>query len=294
MNEPAGGARPRRVLFAQQYPDGGSVTSLALLVSGLRDHDVEPVVVLAADWPARAVLEAAGARVIAREGADAAPAPSYGSAPVERRLDGAPVARSHPLRRDVRRIVRRDLPHLRWWNRLLAEERPDLVHANNDFASNRAALVAAGRHRIPTVVHLRGLHEYETGVSRTIDRVVARRADAIVAISEAVADQQAAELRLPRSRIAVVDNPFDLEGIVRPPRPELREELGVTGRRIVLLVARLTAWKGHRVLIDAMAQLDDEHADVVAVVVGGFRAPTANRCATASCATSRSSSSPIG
>jgi len=171
------------------------------------------------------------------------------------------------VRRDLRRLASRDLPHARWMQQVLRAEQIDLLHANNEVVSNRAALIAARRCRIPSVVHVRGMYAYPRGLARAVDRRLAAGVDGYLAISRAAADLTAQQLGVDPTRISVVDNPFDLRDAEREPSPELARELGVDGRRVIAMVGRITGWKGHRVLIDAMHQLD--RADVAVLVVGG-------------------------
>ncbi|MCB1041089.1 MAG: glycosyltransferase, partial [Acidimicrobiales bacterium] len=253
----------RRALFAQQYPAGGSVASLIELLARLPAHGVEAIVALPTDWPVRDELEATGARVVAFE-PDRAVGPAQRDGP--RRADGAPVDRSSSLRRDLRRMVSRDLPQARWLAEVMRAERVDLLHANNDVVSNRAALLAARRARVPAVVHIRGMHVYEGGLPLLVDRRLAAGVRQHLAISGAVADLAVEQLHLDRDRVTIVDNPFDLSDAALEPSPALARELGVEGRRVIAMVGRIAAWKGHRVLLDAVHQLD--RPDVAVLVVG--------------------------
>ncbi len=87
--------------------------------------------------------------------------------------------------------------------------------------------------------------------------LAARRAERIVAVSHAGADELVAGLGVARERIDVVPNG------VRPPRPvaeaalaAVRERLRADGRRVALSVATNLPHKNLRALIDALALID--------------------------------------
>ncbi|MCB1041049.1 MAG: glycosyltransferase [Acidimicrobiales bacterium] len=255
--------KPRRVLLAQQHPAGGSVASSLELLERLPALGIEPVVALPIDWPVRSDYEAAGARVVAFRPSSPEPTAVPGG---ERRADGGPPMRSSGLKRDLRRLRSSDVPQARWLRQVLIDERIDLVHTNNEVISNRGALLAARQQRVPTLIHLRGMHTYWRGIGRSLDRRLASRAGGFVAISHAVADHAATELGVDRARIEVIDNPFDLGATPEPPSVELARELEVEGQRVIAMVGRIVAWKGHEVLIDAVHQL--ARPDVTVLVVG--------------------------
>ncbi len=82
------------------------------------------------------------------------------------------------------------------------------------------------------------------------------RADAVVAVSQGVADDLAGSIGLPRSRIRVVYNPIVTERLLALSRLPVRHPGFSTGAPPVVLAAgRLTAEKGFSSLIRAFAQL---------------------------------------
>ena len=101
---------------------------------------------------------------------------------------------------------------------------------------------------------------------------VARRADRVIAISEAGAGHVVAHLRVPRERVDVVPLGHGLrEGVEPTPETELRERLGLGQGRIVLNVGAKKVHKNQIALIQALPRLLERHPDATLVLAG---APT--------------------
>jgi len=128
----------------------------------------------------------------------------------------------------------------------------DLVHANCRLGSNEYAVLGARLARIPVVVHERLMYN----VSR-LTRAVAPAADAVIAISQAVADHLTRQ-RVPVRALSVIHNGLDPAAMARfiePPRPE-----GAPLR--VGMVGRITPWKGQHVFVEAARQVAETGARI--------------------------------
>jgi phosphatidylinositol alpha-1,6-mannosyltransferase len=95
------------------------------------------------------------------------------------------------------------------------------------------------------------------------------RADAVIAVSGAAAEDLARGFGVERARIRVLANGIDT-GLFRPAPADagLRAALGLTGRRVVITVARLVARKGVDRVLEAVALLRPEFPDLAYLVVG--------------------------
>ena len=157
---------------------------------------------------------------------------------------------------------------------LCRREGVQIVHARSR-APAWVALGAARRLRLPFVTTYHGSYSGRTGVKVLYNSVMAR-GDVVIANSRYTADligrlhaEQAGE------RVRVIHRGTDLTlfnpAAVAPARVEaLRRSWNVAPHeRVVLLAARLTAWKGHRVLIDAAARMRDQGCTDLAVVLAG-------------------------
>jgi glycosyltransferase involved in cell wall biosynthesis len=128
----------------------------------------------------------------------------------------------------------------------------DLVHANCRLGSNEYAVLGARLARRPVVVHERLMYR----VPR-LTRAVAPAADAVVAISRAVADHLTHQ-RVPVRRLMTIPNGLDAAALGRfigPPRPE-----GAPLR--VGMVGRITPWKGQHLFVEAARQLAARGANI--------------------------------
>lgn len=125
--------------------------------------------------------------------------------------------------------------------------------------------------RVRFVTTWHGVHA-ETWPGKRLWNSVLSKGERVIAISHFVARQVAARHGVGADRLRVIPRGVDTvafdPAVVAPARLlALRTAWHLAdGRRIVMLPARLTGWKGHATLIDALALLGDE--DVVAVFVG--------------------------
>lgn len=136
---------------------------------------------------------------------------------------------------------------------VLREFRPDVVNAHQ-FHAYFLARLFAGRVGARVVSTLHVVDRRWLPLRRLADRLTARRDDATVCVSRAVADN--ARRRLGASSPVVVHNGIDLERFASPPpRDEARRALGLpVEARVVGAVARLDRQKGLDVLVDAFAR----------------------------------------
>ncbi|GJD84045.1 glycosyltransferase family 4 protein [Methylobacterium haplocladii] len=157
---------------------------------------------------------------------------------------------------------------------LCRREGVGLIHARSR-APAWVALGAARRLRLPFVTTYHGSYSGLSGVKVLYNSVMAR-GDVVIANSHYTADL--IRNRHPdqaKNRVRVIHRGTDLStfnpGAVAAGRVEaLRRSWGVPAHeRIILLAARLTAWKGQRVLIEAAALLRDRGLKDIAVVLAG-------------------------
>ncbi len=158
----------------------------------------------------------------------------------------------------------------------LRRSRPDVVHINNGgfpgAISCNATAIAARLARVPALYVVNNLaYSYRTPgrvLDYPVDRAVARSVNLFVTGSRAAGTALGTVLRLPGARQRVIPN-----AVVRKepnaPAASTRLALDVPATsRLVLVVARLERRKGHRYLLEAVAQLPPSCADVRLVVAG--------------------------
>ncbi|TCT08809.1 glycosyltransferase involved in cell wall biosynthesis [Tepidamorphus gemmatus] len=171
------------------------------------------------------------------------------------------------------------------WNaerirRLIAAEGVDIVHARSR-APAWSGLMAARRAGVPFLTTYHGAYK-PGGPLKTWYNSVMVRGDAVIANSRFTARRIEQQYPRAEGRIEVIYRGTDLDrfdpAAIDPARiAALRSAWGIApGRRIVLLPARLTGWKGQEVLIDAAALLADRGvADVDYVLAGDAQGRTA-------------------
>jgi glycosyltransferase involved in cell wall biosynthesis len=142
--------------------------------------------------------------------------------------------------------------------RLVRRERIDLLHAHGQDASILAAL-ARCLCGFPLVITRHVMEEPAASRRQRLRARAAcaafRRADAVVAVSRAVAGRLAELSGLPRQAIHVIPNGIELERFDRA-APEARQQVAVGPDELVILVpAALRDGKGHEVLLRALPAL---------------------------------------
>src|SRR5919204_865808 len=157
--------------------------------------------------------------------------------------------------------------------------RPHVVHTHPGRGGGvaRAAALPGGRRR-PVVVHtfhghvLRGYFgAIGTAVFRTIETLLAKMTDVLVAVSPEVRDELVRIGVAPASKFAVVRLGIELEPRVHTnaARDEVRRRLGSGPERFVIgWFGRMTAVKRTPDLVDALAALRERGVDACLLLVG--------------------------
>ncbi len=204
------------------------------------------------------------AKALVRAGCRAAVASSGGRMVRELERAGAshielPLNRRDPftIQANVRRLAR-------------AIEGFDLVHARSRAPawSARAAARRTGR---PFVTTFHGVYGAGTALKRAYNAIMAK-GDRVIAGSAYVADHLRRRYRVDEARLRVI--PRGIDTALFDPARMNAERLITLARRwslpdgapVVMLPGRLARWKGHVLLIDALARLDRD--DIVLVLVG--------------------------
>jgi glycosyltransferase involved in cell wall biosynthesis len=246
-------SRPPLVAFVDHASDvGGAEVSLKLLLQNL-DHDLfRPL-----------VLHAEGASWL--NGLATANGIAY--VPVFRQSPAL-----QPRRDDIRTglvgnagKIARTLGPAMALRGALKRARPALVHSNT-MKCHVIAGLAAWSLGLPLVWHLRDILR-EPGARSVLERAARALRPTIIAVSQAVANE-VGHLGVP---VEVIHNGVPLDDFTPgPPRADLRRELGLEEHhRVVMVVARLTPWKGHRQLIEAMPAVLARFPEARLAVVGG-------------------------
>ncbi len=156
---------------------------------------------------------------------------------------------------------------------LIVSEDVSLVHARSRAPawSAMAAARATGR---PFVTTFHGTYNFNNPLKRKYNSIMAR-GDRVIANSQFIADHIARHYHPDPARVRVVPRGIDL-GVFDPERVgdermvQLAERWRLPdGAPVVLLPGRLTRWKGHKVLIEALARIGRD--DVRCLLVGNHQ-----------------------
>lgn len=169
--------------------------------------------------------------------------------------------------------------NVRRLRKIMCDEGVDLIHARSR-APAWSALGAARSLNIPFSTTYHGAYS-GLGAFKTLYNSVMARGDCVIANSHFTAARIADLFPASRDRLVVIHRGCDLQAFapdsVDAGRVQkLRAQWGVEPQeRVVLLAARLTAWKGQRVLIDAARILADRgYGDVRFILAGDAQGRT--------------------
>lgn len=164
--------------------------------------------------------------------------------------------------------------------KIIRDFKPDIVHTH---ASKAGALgrLAAIHEKVPVIIHTfhgHVFHSYfgtfKTSVFKLIERYLAKRSSAIIAISEEQKRElTATHLICDPEKTHVIPLGFDLDRFAQNKeikRKAFRTKWGIRENEIVVsIVGRLVPVKNHRMFLDAIAQLlNEEGLKFRALIVG--------------------------
>lgn len=163
-------------------------------------------------------------------------------------------------------LRRAGIPHLSTsaWGlrRALRQLRPELVHTHLVHADVFGAL-AAGATPLVTTKH--NDDPFRAGPFRHVERLLARRARAVICITEALARFQVERVGIPRAKLVVVHYGLDAP----PPSWGENPPLALPEHaRVLLALSRLVPQKGLDVAVRALPAIRRAHPEAVLVVAG--------------------------
>ena len=135
---------------------------------------------------------------------------------------------------------------------IVSDFEPDLLHLNNLNLANKVFADAIRPFGTPVIVFALMIRLFARA-----ERDLAANADIVACVSKAVADYLASSIRgLSAERTAVIESPINPKSYIVERDPAVRAEFGIPADApLVLSLGRLTAWKGHDVLVKALAQI---------------------------------------
>lgn len=234
-----GSPRPAKVcLMIGQLGLGGTEKQVVLLAHGLHDCGIDTsVLVLFEGGPREGALLAAG----------------------------VPVIHLGFARFSTARNAPRNAVAFAGLVRRLWRDRPDVLHAFL-FHTYIVAAPAARMARVPVLVAgRRSLGVFQEGrrLLLMIERLATRATDLLIANAHAVAEDTMRQERVPTEKITVVYNGLPEAAFTEFPPARIETE-----HPVVLCIANLKAYKGHRHLLEAIALLHARNRPCTLVLAG--------------------------
>lgn len=137
----------------------------------------------------------------------------------------------------------------------IAQERPDLIYANTNFAALYSGVIGKCLN-IPSLAHIRDIEPLGR-----MARILIGQNTSLIAISQAV-ERYLVEETMPPERISCVYDGVDL----RQYQPQAHRE--VKDGVLIGIIGQIGERKGHLVLLEALRELVREHAPVKLLIVG--------------------------
>lgn len=164
-----------------------------------------------------------------------------------------------------------------------------IVHATSGYRGYESALKASALKRhfgVPFVYEVRSLHEHAwgpptddilelplTNLRMAKENHCMAEADHVVTIADAM-KAILVERGIPKEKISVIPNAVDVKWFELPRAGtimKLREQLSLTGKRVIGYISNLSEREGHHVLLKAYARLVPNHPDLRCLIVGSGR-----------------------
>ncbi|MCL5064700.1 MAG: glycosyltransferase family 4 protein [Firmicutes bacterium] len=144
---------------------------------------------------------------------------------------------------------------------------PDIVHSHLLIGNTVGRLAAIRLPRRPGVIATEhSTYYHKPGWAQYVDRRLARRTDAIMAVSNAVRDFTISQERLSAEKLVTIRLGLIPQKVTAGPDDALYEEL--RRRPTVAIVGRLTDEKGHRLFLKTLAAVLAEDPEVLGLVIG--------------------------
>jgi PEP-CTERM/exosortase A-associated glycosyltransferase len=166
---------------------------------------------------------------------------------------------------------------------VVAEVKPDILHAHSPGLNGVAALRAGARFKLPVVYEVRAFWEdaavdhgtsKEWGVryrlTRRLETYVLERADAITTICEGLRSD-IIDRGIAAHKVTVIPNAVDAERFSMNGQAdsELQARLGIAGKTVLGFIGSFYAYEGLILLLEAMPGVLEEIPDVRVLLVGG-------------------------
>ena len=167
--------------------------------------------------------------------------------------------------------------------KIVAEVKPDILHAHSPALNGVAALRAGVQFNLPVVYEVRAFWEdaaVDHGTSkewgmryrltRQLETYVLKRADAITTICEGLRGD-IIDRKIPEHKVTVIPNAVDAQRFSTSGQadPQLQAQLGIAGNTVLGFIGSFYAYEGLLLLLEAMPGILEKKPHVRVLLVGG-------------------------
>ncbi len=166
---------------------------------------------------------------------------------------------------------------------VIAQVKPDILHAHSPALNGLAALSVARRFRLPVVYEVRAFWEdaavdhgttregsVRYRLTRALETWVMKRVQAVTCICEGLRSDIIGR-GIPAEKVTVIPNAVDVEQFVLGgvADPALKKRLGLEGSRVLGFIGSFYAYEGLALLLEALPALLQAAPEVRVLLVGG-------------------------
>ena len=167
--------------------------------------------------------------------------------------------------------------------KIVASERPDLIHAHSPLLNVLPAIAVGRRCNLPVIYEVRAFWEdaavdhgrlressLRYQLARRLDTWAMRRADAVLPICEPMRAEMIAR-GIPAARLTVVPNAID-GGLLAPAASDgrdIRRQFGLEDRFVIGFIGSFYSYEGLDLLLEAVAMLRPHFPKIAVLLVGG-------------------------
>ena len=166
---------------------------------------------------------------------------------------------------------------------IIAEIKPDVLHAHSPALNGLAAIKAGKKHNIPVVYECRAFWEdaavdhgttkegsLRYRITKALETYVFKKVQAVTCICEGLR-QDIVSRGVSENKITVIPNAVNIEKFpfAQQADENLKQQLGLQGKTVLGFIGSFYAYEGIPLILDALPEILKQHADTRLLLVGG-------------------------
>ncbi len=255
-----------KVLYVQEPAGGGSLIALYEMLRELDPKEIEPVVVCHYKSKYTRQLEnITGCKVFYAE--DSVALQGFDFKFSKNRLLNVVLIQYNALKK----YFNYDRKLVKYFSDIFRQEKPDILHHNNDITVNRSSIRAGIKAQIPQVLYNHGLPFYKFNfVDPIIDFFLLKKISYHIHLTKAIHDHYRKLFHSSLSNSVVIHSFIDRNFFKPTPALDsIKKEFGIANDEIVIAdIGRITYWKGQHVLIEAMNIIKNDLPKFKVLMIG--------------------------